>query len=142
MYYQEELNKKERHKIIAVATVALTLILALIVAIIVVATKKSDRTSVVNEENVAFEMTDENKEETKKNKEEENKNIGLFSTDKKEEKEEEQKEEKKETVSETPAVIASDDMPSTGPEDILPVALLIGMIVAYTSSAVLVKRDA
>ena len=43
MYNQIEADKKERRKIIAVATIAVAVILALIVAIVVVATKKTAR---------------------------------------------------------------------------------------------------
>ena len=136
MYYQGEAEKKERRKIIAVATAAVVLILILIVAIIVVATKKSAKSNISDAQNSAFELSesDDKKTETEKTedkKDESQNNVGNLSNNA--------------TVAnnnDVPAVVAGADIPSTGPEDVLPVALILGALVAYGSSAILAKREA
>lgn len=164
MYQQQEVEKKERRKIIAAATVAVALILILIVAIIVVATKKSSRTSIGKEENSSFELKDESSENTEdeakdqadqKSEEETNENseagqtsaIGTISTEKTKAKEDNKSTEstKTEQKTENTTVVVSDskgDMPNTGPEDFLPIALMAGMLATYLTSAVLAKREA
>ncbi len=148
MYYQEETDKKERRKIIAIATAAVVIILVLIIAIIVVATKKTTKTVSVTEnsntEVVIDENKDENTGETEKaenaeNKEAENKDtnaaatIGNLSTD---------TNKQSEAKASSTTTERSNNMPTTGPEEYLPIALMAGMLVAYLSSRVLAKRSA
>ncbi len=162
MYYQED--KKERRKIIAVATIAIAIILILIVAIIVVATKKSARSNVgVAEpaetsqvaEQTADKETDNKSETSTDNKSDasvDNKSssesaestggagIGNLSTDS--------------TVSANSSTTSgasatasgaktetSSNLPSTGPEDLLPIALIAGTLVAYLYSRKLAKNE-
>ena len=138
MYYQEEAEKKERRKIIAVATAAMVIILVLIVAIIVVATKKSNKTSVGGDDNAAFTIaegteTEESESEPESKPEEETEPVvGTITTEN--------------APAETPVVVAelpaetNTSMPSTGPEDVLPVALMAGLLVAYLSSRKLTNK--
>lgn len=139
MYTQGELDKKERRKIIAAATVTTALILILLVAIIVVATKKSSQASVSEPENVAFELTESEEETTEKNAEEKTETIGVISTEQSETKVEE-------TIENTEVITTelaiSEELPTTGAEEILPIAILLGAFVAYLSSAVLAKKEA
>lgn len=149
MYYQGEVDKKERRKIIAVATISVIIILSLIVAIVVVATKKSAKSDISDAQNSAFELIEsEDKTEDKtENKTEENKTADK-TTENKEAKQESVKEigdltTKQNQVSKTTnAAATSADMPNTGPEDVLPIALILGALVTYLSSRALAKREA
>lgn len=153
MYYQEETDKKERRKIIAIATAAVVIILILIVAIIVVATKKTTKTVSVTENSNTEVVIDENKDENTgeaektenaenkentENKVVENKEsgattIGNLSTD---------TNKQSEAKASSTTTERSNNMPTTGPEEYLPIALMAGMLVAYLSSRVLAKRSA
>jgi uncharacterized membrane protein len=48
----------------------------------------------------------------------------------------------KTTTTTTKTTTAKSDLPDTGPEEILPIALMAGALVAYVGSSVLAKRDA
>ena len=141
MYYQEEADKKERRKIIAVATAAVALILILLVAIIVVATKKT-RPSVSTGENTTFEIseTTESEDTTVATEEVETESsiLGGFSTETEETEETESEDETTET---TVAVETTSDIADTGPEEILPLALVLGSLTTCAVSAKMVKEN-
>jgi len=145
MYYQGEVDKKERRKIIAVATISVIIILSLIVAIVVVATKKSAKSGISDAQNSAFELIES--EDKAEEKTEEDKTADKV-TENKEAKQESVKEigdltTKQNQVSKTTNTAAtSADMPNTGPEDVLPIALILGALVTYLSSRALAKREA
>lgn len=125
MYYQGEIEKKDRRKVILIATAIVVVVLILIAAIIVVATKKSGN-NVGGNENATFSI-DNNKEEEKKEEEKPATSVGSVST----------------TTAkvETPVNNTSDSIPSTGPEDILPVALALGCLTtAGTAYAMSCKK--
>ena len=146
MYYQGEAEKKERRKIVAVSIIAVILILLLIIAIIVVAVKKSHRVNIVTEENTSLEVS----EKTETKKEDVVIENGVKTTENTTETTIVIEEPKVEVKEEAPAKATAqaetkskeDDIPSTGPEDALPVALLLGTLVAYLSSSALAKREA
>lgn len=152
MYNQVEADKKERRRIIAVATVIVVLILVLLIAIIVVATKKSQKASVNSGQNTSFtisdtdesvssEPIDDNSDTQEKDEaattEDGSMTIGLITT-----KTDESAESSERSNIVRGEVEASSAMPSTGPEDFLPIALMAGMLITYLSSAVLTKREA
>ena len=121
MYYQGEVEKNDRRKIITVATAIVVVVLILIIAIIVVATKKSSGDNIAVTENGSFNIEEKKEEPT-----------------------EQPKEEPKE---ETPAVVipakpttdTSNEVPVTGPEDALPMALAFGSL-ATVGTAYLMSR--
>ena len=127
--YNLEIEKKQRRKVVAIASATVALILLLIVAIVVVATSKSSRQNIGGDNNGSFSIVESEKAEEKA-----------------EAKTEEKKEEKPATVAEsskpqaaaTPAT-ATSKMPSTGPEDLMPLAVLLGGLTT-AGTAVLVKR--
>ena len=129
MYYQTDIEKKERRRIILITIAAAALILILLIAIIVVAANKSSKKDdVATQTNSAFEYKEEDKTEEKK-----------------EEKTETEKKEDKTVISTDTAPVAnvvSDDMPNTGPEEILPLAIMLGLGAAYVSSYVISKKNA
>lgn len=150
MYYQEEVEKKERRKVIILATIVVLVILMLLVAIIVVATKKSSRPSLTAAENSAVEINAEQNQATESEtgataSEAENASeteatiVGGFST------------ETTATTTDSGAAagpVQRDEvsgdisvMPATGPEDILPIALIVGALIAYLGSAKLARRE-
>ena len=115
MYYQGEIEKKDRRKVIMIATAIVAVVLVLIVAIIVVATRKSSTAgNVGGNENASFAIDETaKKDEAKEETEEESK-------------------ESTEVVAVTPAEpttsVAPSNIPTTGPEDILPTALALGAL--------------
>lgn len=150
MYNQIEAEKKERRKIIAVATVAVAIILILIAAIVVVATKKTARdtaktteteTAQVNENNSSTENKD--KDETKSEAESESGDVAKNEAVD-EETEGDNPMMSEEATTETTNTVATTDssMPSTGPEDFLPIALMAGMLVTCLGSRKLAKKEA
>lgn len=151
MYYQNEVEKKERRKIIAGATIAVALILVLIIAIIVVAVKKSGHSNdVANETNTSFELEetassaeetevqDKNEEQIESDEQTTESLVGAISSEKTSSSDEQDNEE-----TEDLSIITNtnEEMPTTGPEEILPIAVLAGMIVTYSYSAILAKRN-
>ena len=148
MYYQEEADKKERRKIIAVATAAVALILILLVAIIVVATKKARPVVTSEGENTSFEIS-ENTEDTESTNttsteetvETEDVIVAGFST---ETETSEAKDEVKEEAAATESAATvgnADSVVDTGPEEILPLALVAGTLTTYLYSAKLAKEN-
>ena len=141
MYNQVQAEKKERRKIIAVATIAVAIILILIAAIVVVATRKTARNGASNGNTAvqvdSNEKKDENKSEESNPKESESDNpmMGELSTTT------ETKEETKPTNS-VAAESSDSPIPTTGPEDYLPIALMAGMLVTYLTSRKLAKEEA
>ena len=136
MYYQDEAEKKERRRLITFAVTTVVLILILIVAIVVVATKKAGSNKVTEGVNSEFIFAEENtnESETEKTEEkttetEENKSsetVGTLST----------------TTNDAPVVISgASDLPTTGPEDLLPLALVLGALTTFGASAAMAKRE-
>ena len=141
MYYQGEVEKNDRRKIITIATAILAVVLILMVAIIVVATRKSGGEAAGGNDNASFEIADETAKTEEKPKEEE------------QPKAEEKKEEKPASVSETivvstkPASTAAEtptgNVPTTGPEDGLMMAVALGSLTTAGTAYALSfrKRD-
>ena len=132
MYYQTDVEKKERRRIILISIATAILILVLLVAIIVVAAHKSARSGdeeIANQTNSGtFDYKEENKTE-----------------DKKDEKTETTQTESKPviTTDTAPAVTSTvSDMPTTGPEDILPLAILLGLGATFVTSYIMSKKNA
>ena len=118
----------------------------MIVAIIVVATRKSTKTvSVTSETSNTEVVVDENVDSPEKTeepaktetteKEKSGSTVGTLST------ETEKKSTGNGVISTSRATEKSDNMPNTGPEEFLPIALVAGMLVTYLSSRVMVKRS-
>ena len=123
MYNYNEVEKRERRRIISVAVAAAVLILVLIVAIIVVATKKTPSENVGGSENTSFVGTIE-EEEAK----DEETVVGTISTET--------------TPVQTPtSSVVTENIPDTGPEDLLPIALMLGALTAYITTLVMKKRQ-
>lgn len=120
MYNNAELEKKDRRKVIIIATATVVLILALIVAIIVVATNKTSRPNVGGEDNSSFVIENTSKPEK----------TEVVSNTKAAEP----------AKTTTPVTTKAEEMPSTGPEDILPLALVLGMIATVATSAVITRK--
>jgi len=147
MYYQNEVDsadKKQRTRIIAIATFVAVVILLLIVAIIVTATSKSAKN------NTAEKGIDEpttvvaEAQPSEDGGENDGNSIGTIST----ETEDEQSNNGGADVSisananvSVEVVDTSDKMPTTGPEDVLPIALVLGALTMFVSSSALAKRE-
>lgn len=129
--YNTEIDKKERNKIIAIAAAAATLILVLVVAIIVVATKKPAE-NIGGNENSSFAIEEENEGEAVEEPTEETESgaseLGSLTT--------ETIVAEEPTTDKAPAEIAS-----TGPEDILPVALVLGILTTAATAVVMKKAE-
>ena len=155
MYYQEEAEKKERRKIIAVATISVVVILILIVAIIVVATKKSSRGVATVAENTSAQIAenveeatggDKQKYEAKNESEAGSSEVaggeatgagstsGSLSTESSESSDNGRNSGTQSVATQSGGAVAKDDIPSTGPEEALPLALMAGVLVAYLTS--------
>lgn len=148
MYNAADLDKKERRKILAIVIAATVLILILIAAIIVVATNKSARKNIGGDNNSSFtisEKTDDATDEqsainadkesdkvSEKAKAEDNKksSIGTIST--------ETTTSKPATQSQTTAT--SDNLPSTGPEDMLYTAIVLGLLTTSVTAFVMSNK--
>ncbi len=135
MYYQDEAEKKERRRLITFAIATVVLILILIIAIVVVATKKVGSKDTSKDVNTSVVAVDENSssEETASG------DIGTLSTETIEA--DKTAESTKTTDAPVINVVASPDIPTTGPEDLLPVALVLGALTAFSASAVMAKRE-
>ena len=126
MNYQNEADQKARRKIMTIAISAVALILILIVAIVVVSTKKPAK-PVTTGETTAFEEEPKEEVKTEEVVEKESK-IGQITTE---------STAKASVVAETASAV-----PTTGPEDFLPVALLLGSFTTFLTSAYLAKQSA
>ncbi len=150
MYYQNEVDstdKKQRTRIIAIATFVAVVILLLIVAIIVTASNKAAKNTISNID-TATPVVEEVSVEKEGGKSEGDSPIGTIST----ETAEEGKAQTESTPENTPSasvsigatVIAAestDKMPTTGPLDTLPIALLLGATTMCVSSFAMAKRE-
>ena len=127
MYYQGEVEKNDRRKIITVATAIVVVVLILVVAIIVVATRKSGGENIGGNDNASFAIEDDK---------DGNESEGGENTENREaegKKEEEQPASVAETivVSTKPATSTAEtatEVPTTGPADVLPMALGLGSL--------------
>lgn len=134
MYNYNEVEKRERRRIISVAVAAAVLILVLIVAIIVVATKKTPSENVGGSENTSFVLEGSESTEEEEGTVEEEKSdseetvVGTISTET--------------TPVQTPtSSVVTENIPDTGPEDLLPIALMLGALTAYITTLVMKKRQ-
>ena len=137
MYTMTELDMKTRRKIITVIFVSVVLILFLIVAIVVAATSKKTHENTSEMGNSSFSIDDNGgkaQAETQPVETTVETESGVFST-------EVATEQPAETVS-VNTTESNAPIVNTGPEDILPVALLAGAMTTYLGSAVLAKRNA
>ena len=125
MNYQSEEDRKARRKIITIAISTVVLILILIVAIVVVSVKQSSPKS--SEQVTTFEVVESDEPEA--NKSEEKKANTQFS--------------QITTKTTTPVVTeTASSVPTTGPEDFLPIALILGALTAFITSTHLAKKSA
>ncbi len=136
MYYQSEADKKNRRRLLIVGIATFALILILIISIIAVASKKSKSStdkigSKTSTETIVEPGTEEGTSEEKKTE--------SLSTETK-------KEEPVAVVETNPTVSTTttsvSNMPSTGPEEVLPLAFVLGMGAMYASSAIIAKKNA
>lgn len=154
MYYQEEADKKEKRKIIAVVTTVTVVILILIVAIILVATNKTSRSQrnveyvsseSKEDEQIAEQTSDEAIEEDDADEaQEESSVIGELTTEKSTGNGEENTSEESVPATSVNAVVvaeSSDNMPATGAEDLLPLALMLGAAAVYIGSRKFAKEN-
>ena len=118
MYYQGEVEKSDRRKIITVATAIVVVVLILIVSIVVVAAKKSGGDVATTENNTSF-VADEPKEEPKTEAPVETV-----------------------TVSTKPAETTTKPVPDTGPEDTLPMAVAFGSLATAGTAYLMSKKEA
>lgn len=117
MYYQGEVEKNDRRKIITVATAIVVVVLILIVAIVVVATRKSgDNVTVTDGASTTIE------------------------TPKEEPKEEPKAPVETVTVSTQPTTTAK-AVVDTGPEDFLPMALAFGSLTTAGTAYLMSKKE-
>ncbi len=132
--YNLEIEKKQRRKLIAITLCMVAVIVVLIVAIaLVVAGKSSNKPAISDAEAGEFSLVDDSAKTEEKKTETEAKTetkaeastIGKISTQTKPEA--------------APTEIAT-SVPSTGPEDLLPVALLLGALTTGVSALALNKR--
>ncbi|MBQ3348392.1 LPXTG cell wall anchor domain-containing protein [Candidatus Saccharibacteria bacterium] len=139
MYNPNEIEAKDRKKVVIFAGATAAVILALIVAIVVVATGKASRENIGGTENGEFSIA-ESSEETKESddsKESKNSNsssssaskVGTVST--------------KTTATATAksaTTAASEDLPNTGPENLVPLALAMGALTTAGTALVINKK--
>ncbi|MBQ9018009.1 hypothetical protein IJ118_03025 [Candidatus Saccharibacteria bacterium] len=128
MYNQGEIETKERRKVVLFAAATAAVILALIVAIVVVATNKANRNAEVSTTDKASFSIEESGEKSEGDKNEST--VGTVST-------------KASTATTakpaTTTTATATDLPSTGPEDLLPLAVSLGGLTT-AASAFIVKR--
>ena len=135
MDYQSETDKKNRRRLLIVGAATVALILILIISIVAVASKKSKS----NADKIGSQTSSETISEPGSEGEGEgdDKKTETLTTETK-------KNEPVAVVSTNPTVDAApaSDMPTTGPEEILPLAMVLGMGAMYASSAVIAKKNA
>lgn len=137
--YQTEVTKKERRKVIIAAALVVSVILGLIVAIVVVATNKARgnwKTANTEEtpSDVAAVVDDAPAESMENSTEEEAATEELPV--------ETQEEETPVIEVALPAQTIEEDIPTTGPAEAWPLALLGGAAATYLASVVMSKREA
>ena len=130
--YNLEIEKKQRRKLIAITLCMVAVIVVLIVAIaLVVAGKSSNKPAISDAEAGEFSLvddstkTEEKKTEAKTETKTEASTIGKIST---------------QTKPEAAPTEIANSVPSTGPEDLLPVALLLGALTTGVTALALNKR--
>ncbi len=162
MYYQNEAEKKQRQKLIAVATIAVSIIVLLIVAIIVVAIKKSSHSDEIVSGSIAEPQEVESHEEggkvldslsasesktdsdsDKNNQKPTSSGLGLISSEiASNGTSSSSSSHDTDSEDENPVELPADDnLPTTGPQDVLPIAIMAGLLTTCVSSAVLAKRE-
>ncbi|MDO4507909.1 MAG: hypothetical protein Q4B65_00750 [Candidatus Saccharibacteria bacterium] len=119
MYNYNEVEKKERRKIISITVAIVALILVLLVAIIVVATRREVSDNIVSGDgNTEFVITEG---EESSEAETEASAVETVSS---------------EIVESTPVVLETETViAQTGPEDVLPIAVVLGVLTAAGTAA-------
>lgn len=136
MYYQSEADKKNRRRLLIVGIATFALILILIISIIAVASKKNKSNtdkigSKTSTETIVEPGTEEGTSEKTESLSTETKKeepVAVIETNP--------------TVSTTTTTTSVSNMPSTGPEEVLPLAFVLGMGAMYASSAIIAKKNA
>lgn len=155
MYYQNEvdsMDKKQRTRIIAVATAVAVVILLLIVAIIVTATNKAAKNTskgddVAAEASAEKDLDRSGRAEGTDTEEGKSGTIGNISTKTESDAKNDDNAEKANTATssedKTDAAVSADAsaMPTTGPMDVWPIALILGATTMCVSSFAMAKRE-
>ena len=157
--YNLEIEKKQRYKLIAIAASLMIVIVFLVVAIVVVTNGKAGKNNIGGIDNGEFAMVegDENAKseevvegadngeateaentETESTESENGSVIGAISTEISEGNENSAAES---TPKEESSAETTDHLPKTGAEDLLPIALMLGMFTIWATSAVMAKRE-
>ena len=123
MYYQGEIEKKDRQKVIMIATAIVAVVLILVVAIIVVATRKTGGDSVGGENNEPIAVEETPKTEEKANDPSTEKTTVPVST------------------KTTEAQATATAVPDTGPEDLLPLALVLGVLTTAGTAYIMSRKQ-
>ena len=126
MYYQGEIEKKDRRKVITIATAIVVVVLILIVAIIVVATRKSTaNNSVGGDKNTSFTI-DETEDKKADEKAEETAEVVAITT----------------VETEKPATVeAKADIPTTGPDDFVSTAVALGSLTTAATAYIMSRKN-
>lgn len=132
MYYQNEVDpaeKKQRSRVIAVATSLAVVIVLLVVAIIVTATNKTSSEEEVISADTELETNDSPIAKQEDNSSDKNKasDTATKTTEK---------------SSKTAAKVETvSKLPTTGPVDMLPIALVLGMLTTGATYFAMAKRE-
>lgn len=142
MNYQTEADKKERRKIIVISTIAIILILVLIVVILGITIKKQPNT-LHDQTGEAFELNEENNNTKENTDNKTEKNSNPTKDNEKPNNSSSLSQITTKTIVDTPIIstpTTSTAIPVTGPEDIFPIALISGSLVAFLTSLYLAKH--
>ncbi len=121
-YNYDEVEKKSHRKVISIAVAVTVLILVLVTAIIVVATTRNDGGEVAEGENAEFVIEGEAAEEGA----DAGNTLGTITTEETVEEATEEVEQPAETVT---------TITQTGPEEVLPMAILLGVLTMVGTAA-------
>ena len=129
MEYQNEVGKNERRKIVFFASATVAIILVLIVSIVVVATRKSTPKNVGGDTNSTFSLDESAKE-------------GEKTEEKTETKTETPKTEAKPTATstQTTTAVVKQDLPNTGPADLVGIAGVAGALTTAGTAYVMRRK--
>lgn len=125
--YNMEIEKKQKHKLAAIVIGMVIVIVLLVVAIVIVTTNKSTQTNVISETESNEFLIDNNEAKTE-TKPEETKTETVT-----------KKETKVETIS-TKTTKNTEKMPATGPVDLLPIAIVLGLMTTGVTAFAMNKR--
>ena len=149
MYNTLETEKKQKHKLLAIAGVMLAVIIVLIAGIIVIANGKTTKKTIGSDEQGSeFAITES---ESKKTDTSKKTSTTEESTSKKTSETTSTDESKTKSSSSTTTSKSGDDssasaktaetMPKTGPEDLVPIALVLGMLTTVVTAVAMHKRE-